>query len=77
MTKVLVLNYVGNDSFDRPVYENEDNLFVDVDPRSYRKPEICTKLNNCFDGEPDTPIMYMEKYKDAEVEFFPKRIVWQ
>lgn len=77
MKKVLVLNYVGNDSFDRPVYENNGKLFVDVDPLSYCKPKICTKLYNCLDGEPDTPIQYMKKYEDVEVEFSPKRIVWR
>lgn len=74
--RVFVLNYIGNDNFARPVYGNGNNLFVDVDPREYREPKICTKLNNCFDGEPDTPIKYMEEYKDMEVLFFPKRIIW-
>ncbi len=77
MSKILVLNYVGNDSFDRPVYENSGILFVDVDPLSYSKPKICTKAYNCLDGEPDTPIQYMKKYEGMEVEFFPKRIVWR
>lgn len=77
MKKVLVLNYVGNDSFDRTVYENNGILFVDVDPFFYSKPKICSKAYNCFDGEPDTPIQYMKKYEDIEVEFSPKRIVWR
>lgn len=72
----LVLEYVGNDNFDRPVYKNENKLFVDVDPRKGKNPEICTKLNNCFDGEPDTPIQYMRKYKDMEIEFLPQRVTW-
>lgn len=74
--KKLVLHYVGNDSFDRPVYENGNNLFVDVDPRKDRTPKICTKANNCLDGEPDTPIEYMKKYEGVETEFFPKRVTW-
>ena len=73
----LVLNYIGNDSWDRPVYENNGILFVDVDPLSYNKPKICTKSYNCFDGEPDISIQHMGKYKNAEVEFLPKRIVWR
>lgn len=73
----LVLKYVGNDSWDRPVYQNNSVLFVDVDPLSYCQPKICTKLYNSFDGEPDTPIQYMKKYKNMEVEFLPKRIVWR
>lgn len=28
----LVLNYVGNDNWDSPVYKNNGQLFVDVDP---------------------------------------------
>lgn len=74
--KKLTLYYVSDDSFNRPVYENGGVLFVDVDPLSYKKPAICTKAYNCLDGEPDTHIQYMEKYKDMEVEFFPQRKVW-
>lgn len=71
----LVLNYIGLDSWSRPVYENNGTLFVDIDSREYRQPEICTKYNNDFDGEPDTPITYIEKYKNLELEFVPKRYV--
>lgn len=74
--KKLVLYYVGEDDFQRPVYENENKLFVDVEPRKDRQPEICTILNNCFGGEPDIPIKYMKKYENVEIEFFPKRITW-
>lgn len=77
MEKILVLNYVGNDSYDRPVYENNGLLFVDVNPLSYEKPKICTKAYNCMDGEPDTPIQYMIKYENVLVDFYPKRIVWR
>lgn len=72
----LILSHIGNDSFDRPVYKNGNNLFVDVDPRKDRKPEICTKMNNCFNGEPDIPIQYLKGYEDVEIEFLPKRITW-
>lgn len=74
--KKLILYYVGNDSFNRPVYENGNILFVDVEPRKDRTPKICTKANNCLDGEPDTPIEYMKKYEGAEKDFFPKRVTW-
>lgn len=74
--KVLVLNYVRNDSFNRPVYENGNTLFVDVDPRKDKEPKLCTKLNNCLDGEPDTPIEYIKKYEGVGIEFSPKRITW-
>lgn len=77
MEKVLVLNYVGNDSFSRPVYENDGKLFVDVDPLSDYEPNICTKMFNCLNGEPDTSIQDMKQYEGVKVEFNPKRIVWR
>ena len=50
------LQYIGADSWDRPVYKDESgklwkdvNLGMDV-------PELCSSVNNCFDGEPDMPI---------------------
>ncbi len=69
--KKLILNYKGRDSWDRPVYESEGRLYVDVDPRKGWKPNICTKCNNEFDGEPDTPIA-----EDTVVEFVPCRDIW-
>ena len=77
MEKVLVLNYVDNDSFCRPVYENDGKLFVDVDPLSDCKPNICTKMYNHFNGEPDTSIQDMKEYEAMQVKFSPKRIVWR
>lgn len=77
MEKVIVLTYVGNDSFSRPVYENDGKLFVDVDPVSWCEPNICTKLYNSLDGEPDTSLQDMKKYEGVKVEFRPKRIVWR
>lgn len=67
----LVLNYIGRDSWDRPVYECDGRLFVDVDPRKGRSPDICTKQGNAFDGEPCDPIPDW-----TVVEFIPKRDVW-
>lgn len=70
----LILTYIGTDSWSRPVYKNEDgNLFKDVDSREHRIPEICTVYGG-FEGEPDTPIDYISKYKDLEIEFIPHRI---
>lgn len=70
----LTLTYIGLDSWNRPVYKDtEGRLFVDTDSREYRSPQICTKYQNAFDGEPDAPIEYIERYKDLEVEFVPKR----
>lgn len=67
--KTRTLRYVGLDSWSRPVYENDGNLFVDVDPRQNRGPSICTKYNNEFDGEPDSPV-------EGNFEFVPHRITW-
>jgi hypothetical protein len=70
----LVLNYIGKDSWSRPVYKNEDGkLFKDVDSRKHRNPEICTVYGG-FEGEPDTPIQYISKYENVEIEFIPCRI---
>lgn len=67
----LVLHYVGRDSWSRPVYECDGRLYVDVDPREGRAPDICTKQSNAFDGEPCDPIP-----DGTEVEFIPQRDVW-
>ena len=47
---VLRLEYRGRDSWDRPVYECDGRLYVDVDPRRSRPADICTKQGNAFDG---------------------------
>ena len=54
---VLELHHLGRDSWDRPVYECDGKLYVDVDPRRSRTPSICTKQGNAFDGEPCDPIL--------------------
>ena len=67
----MTLKYLGMDSWDRPVYEDEKGVLVkDVDPRSWRAPHLTTSLNNEFDGEPDCPY-------HGEVSFFPERKVWK
>lgn len=67
----LVLNLKGFDDFDRPVYEADGQLYVDVNPYKNRKPNICTKCDNDFYGEPDMPIR-----ENLEVEFVPNRGTW-
>ena len=69
--KKLTLNYKGRDNWSRPVYEAEGKLYVDVSPCKNREPNICTKYNNEFDGEPDMPIA-----EGTEVEFVPGRDIW-
>lgn len=65
----LVLTFVGCDSWDRPVYKAGETLYVDTDPRTGWAPNICTKCDNEFDGEPDFPV-------NAEFEFIPHRVLW-
>ena len=74
----MKLFYKGRDTWgDRPVYEDENGrLWKDVDPRPHVQPRLCTALNNSFDGEPDTPIDYIPRYKDEHIEFIPKRETW-
>lgn len=66
------LNFKGWDDWDRPVYESNGRLYVDVDPRDGRGPDICTKYRNEFYGEPDVPIK-----PGVELNFIPERMVWR
>jgi hypothetical protein len=71
----IELKFAGYDSWDRPIYKADDGtLFVDTDPVSNRKINLCTKLYNRFDGEPDTPIEYT-KFKDDEITV-DQRVTW-
>ena len=73
----MKLEYIGMDSWDRPVYKDENGkLWKDVDPRKHRDANMCTSVDNAFDGEPDVPMYYVEKYRDVKIEFIPKRITW-
>ena len=66
----ILLKYIGMDSHDRPVYEDERGiLWKDTDPRSHVPPSIYSALNNEFDGEPDTPF-------HGKSKFIPKRKTW-
>ena len=74
---VLHLKYLGMDSWDRPVYmDDEGIIWKDVDPRAEWNAKLCTSANNEFDGEPDTDMMYFEKYQNVTVVFVPARVVW-
>ena len=70
-TPVLKLRHLGRDSWNRPVYECDGQLYVDIDPRRSRQPDICTKQGNAFDGEPCDPIP-----ENAIIEFIPVRDTW-
>lgn len=63
--KELILIFVGTDDWNRPVYRDENGIiFKDVNCDNYPL-ELCTASS--IDGEPDTPISNIEKYKDVEV----------
>lgn len=67
----MLLIFQGCDSWDRPVYKGPDgNLYVDVSPRKDWAPNICTKYQNDFDGEPDDPV------EGVDFIFTPCRVVW-
>jgi hypothetical protein len=66
--KQLTLTYKGCDDWSMPVYESDGRLYVDVEPEKNCNPKVCTKYNNCFDGEPDTPVS-----EDIEITFIPQR----
>ena len=73
----ITLKFLGMDSWDRPVYEDETGtLWKDVNPRSQYEPELCTSNGNDFDGESDVPMSDMKKYANAEIQFIPERILW-
>lgn len=70
--RILIL--MGRDTWgDRPVYKCPTNgrLYVDVEPRKGYEPKICTKLDNCFDGEPDCPVK-----SEISFVFIPYRDTW-
>lgn len=73
----LILNYIGNDDWHRPVYKtNEGRLFLDIDPRCVYASLHTLSGNNLY-GEPEMPIYAMEQYKDIEnIVFVPERKTW-
>lgn len=64
------LQFVGVDSWDRPVYEDQDGkLWKDTYPSEDVHPILYSACNNEFDGEPDCPF-------HGEYELIPFRMVW-
>lgn len=60
----LKLTYIGTDDWSRPVFESEEGrIFKDLNCGDGQL-DLCTA--GSFDGEPDTPIHYIEKYKNVE-----------
>ena len=70
-TPKLRLEYLGRDSWSRPVYVCDGRLYVDVDTRESRPAEICTKYGNTYEGEP------CDHVPDGTIiEFVPERDIW-
>lgn len=60
MDAKIQIRYIGHDSWSRPAFETrKGSLLVDTnmsDAFNDREMSLCTKCNNEFDGEPDTPV---------------------
>lgn len=54
----IKIKQVGFDSWDREVFQTQKGTYVvDVNlDYSHQAMKLCTKYNNEFDGEPDTPL---------------------
>ena len=77
MENTMKLIYLGEDDWSRPVYKDEnEKLWKDVEMNSTKlnkgekvdKFALCTVTNNELDGEPDTPMVYIKRYNDVEIE---------
>ena len=62
----LVLNYVGVDDWSRPVFKDENGYYFKDTNCGDGLPALCTASD--FYGEPDTPIEYIKKFHDCEIE---------
>lgn len=70
MANILKLRYLGRDSWDRRVYQDEQGtLWKDVD--CFNKPPLVhntlySSCGNSFDGEPDCPMSSGYDYEIVE-----------
>lgn len=66
-----ILTYIGDDAWGRQVYKDENNkLWKDVDNREQWLENLCSVVNNEFEGEPDCHMR-----DDIECVFVPERII--
>ena len=74
---ILHLKYLGRDLWDRPVYMDDEGIvWKDIEPIAESEAQLCTSVDNEFDGEPDTGMRNFKKYQNVSVEFVPARDVW-
>lgn len=66
MMKKMILKFLGKDYWSRPVYQDETGrLFKDVNC-DQAPIELCTVCGD-FEGEPDTPITAIDRYRGVEI----------
>ena len=63
--KKITIKFLGTDSWNRPVYEDENGKMFKDTNLGKGNMALCTVYGG-FEGEPDTPIQYIKKYQDVE-----------
>lgn len=54
---ILILKYIGEDSWSRPVYQDQfQHLWKDIELGKFADPSLYAAVNDDFEGEPDTSI---------------------
>lgn len=72
--EVLELNYIGEDSWSRPVYKDQHgHLWKDIELGDGDNPSLCSAVNDDFEGEPDDlirhPFTILQKPPSKEKQF--------
>ena len=62
----LTLTFIGIDDWDRPTYKDDEGRLLKDTNCDSGILALCTVCGG-FDGEPDTPIEYIEKYKNRSI----------
>lgn len=65
--KKIILTYIGEDDFGNEVYKDKSGKIFKNTEHKHDKMRLCTVYGG-FYGEPDTPIEYIESYKDIIIE---------
>lgn len=62
----LTLTFMGYDDWDRPTYKDDEGRLLKDTNCDNGILALCTVCGG-FDGEPDTPIEYIKKYKNRSI----------
>lgn len=74
----LVLNYIGEDFWSRPVYQDQfKHLWKDIELGDAEQPSLHSAVGDEFDGEPDMPIRQDFIILPAERPTAEKRFQYQ